>query len=95
MTDPTRNGWTRCPPGTFVRLTGDLAARRTRQAWLTGVGVALGVGLTVAVCWQAAAAIDDWSRSGWTPPPAHKCQPAPPACQPAAPCAPGEAPKQK
>ena len=84
MTDPTRNGWARCPRGTFVRLTADLAARRARHVWLTALGVTVGVALTAAACWQTAAALDDWQHGRWGGRPAHQCQPAPcpPACPP-------------
>jgi hypothetical protein len=79
MTNPTRDGWGPCPPGAFNRLTTNLAARRTRQIWLTGVGVAAALVLTAAASWQAAVAIDDWQsgRNGA----AHQCQPPPCAPQ--------------
>ena len=82
MTNPTRDDWGPCPPGTFSRLTTVLAARRTRQMWMTGVGLAAAAVLSIAACWQAAAAIDDWQSGRWNAP-AHHCEPVP--CQPVCP----------
>jgi hypothetical protein len=92
MTEQTRTGWRPCPPGAFLRLTADLAARRARHLWLTVLGVAVGTVLTGVVCWQAAAAFDDWQHGRWNSPAAGHCQPATPAssCQPAPASAPDE-----
>jgi hypothetical protein len=90
MTDPMCDGWVRCPRGTFVRLTSDLAARRVRHMWLTGLGVTLGVVLTAVAGWGAVSAFDDWQNGRWSGRPVNRCIESPPptptsACQPA-PC---------
>jgi hypothetical protein len=57
MSIPSHDGWTRCPPGTFRRLAVNLAARRVRQLWLTGLGWAAAALVAAAVTWQAADAV--------------------------------------
>ena len=77
------SGWTECPAGAFTRLAANLALKRQREIWLTGLAWAVGALLAVAGSWATAGAIDGWiapdhlssagarpgSGCGSTPPP--------------------------
>ncbi len=68
MNAPSRDGWTRCPPGSFQRLGAVLAARQLRRLWLTRLALAVAALLGVAACWESAVVIDAWRAGVWSQP---------------------------
>jgi hypothetical protein len=56
----TPDGWTQCPAGAIARLATNLALKRQREMWLTGLAWAVGAILAVAGSWATAGAIDGW-----------------------------------
>ncbi len=84
MKTQSRDGWTRCPPGTFRRLAADLTARRLRAVWMARFAWAVAAVLAGTVAWQAATAVTTgrFAWSGWGGSGTSSCHPAP--CAPAA-----------
>jgi hypothetical protein len=90
MNNASSNGWTRCPPGAFGRLTATLAARRRQRLWLARLAVAAGAALAVAGSLGAAAAIDYWMYGNRPKPIVAPCPPGTPSSNPITPS--GQAP---
>lgn len=87
MNTSSRDGWTRCPPGSFRQLGAILAARQLRRLWFARLAMVVGALLAVAACWETAVVIDAWQSGAWTRP-----MPSPgsaPACS-----TPGEVPAE-
>jgi hypothetical protein len=68
MSTPSRDGWTRCPPGSFRRLGAVLAARQLRRRWLTRLALAAAALLAMAACWETAVVVDAWQSGLWSRP---------------------------
>jgi hypothetical protein len=92
MTAPSRNGWTRCPPGVFARLSANLTARQQRRVWLTRLLWAAGLLAALGASLGAATAIDAWQSGAWNRPKPQVAPCAPADGQPAA--QPADAPMQ-
>ena len=66
MTNPTRDGWTACPPGAVYRAVDQPRSSPHARRWLTAVGWTAALVLTAAGCWQATTVINGWKNSTGT-----------------------------
>ena len=92
MTTPSRDGWTRCRPGTFARLSANLNARLQRRMWLTRLAWAAVILAGLGASLGAATVIDAWQSGTWNRPKPNITPCAPTTPQPAG--QPGDAPMQ-
>jgi hypothetical protein len=75
MTTPSRDGWTRCPPGAFARLAANLSARRQRRVWLIRLAWVAGGLLALGGSLVGATVIDGYMSGTWNRPKPVPCAP--------------------